>query len=205
MLLHEKRIMKLPHMPFYYLRHGETDWNLSNHIMGQQDIPLNERGIQQSQKIKMCLKHIEFEKIWSSPLRRARQTAEIINEEYQYPIFYHDYLKERGWGVDEGLSHEGYFPDMKPNHTSSKGNETKIPEGAEFLKTFERRVITAFQEILVPSSKPPIVVSHGGVFSVLTSLLSDKTVSIQNCELYLFCPPEQSGDLWQVVRTSEPI
>ena len=96
----------------------------------------------------MFLKNIEFGKIWSSPLQRARQTAEIINEAFSYSIDYNSYLKERGWGTGEGKSHQHFFPDMKPTFKAKENEEGKIPEGAETYSAFEERVILAFQEIL---------------------------------------------------------
>lgn len=190
----------VPLLPFYFIRHGETDWNRLNKIMGQQDIRLNERGISQAHDAKNFLKNIEFGKIWSSPLQRARQTAEIINETFNYSIDYNRYLKERGWGAGEGKSHEHFFPDMKPTFKVKESEEGKIPEGAETYSAFEARVILAFQEILIPNHKPPLVVGHGGTFGVLSNLLAGTTLVAENCALYFFRPPEHSTHSWFVVN-----
>jgi probable phosphoglycerate mutase len=195
--------MNIGLFPFYFVRHGETDWNKAHRIMGQTDIPLNENGIGQSYRLQAYLKDFEFGTIWSSSLQRARQTAEIINRAFGYPIHYTDGLKERGWGSGEGQSHEHFLPDMKPDSGVNKGKERKLPEGAETHKVFKLRVISAFQEILMPDDKPPLVVSHGGVFHVLTTLLAGTTLPAENCGLYFFRPPEHSSYPWFIVNLNE--
>lgn len=197
--------MSIPSYPFYYLRHGETDWNSENRIMGQQDIPLNKRGIEQSHQLKSHIKSFEFEKIWSSPLKRASQTAEIINETFHYPIEYLTLLKERKWGVGEGKSHQDFMPDMKPKLTGRDSIEGDIPEGAEPYGAFELRVIKAFQTILVSSRKPPLIVGHGGVYRVLTKLLAAASLPANNCSLYFFKPPTYTNCPWFVVNLSQEL
>lgn len=64
--------------PFYFLRHGETDWNLEHKAMGSQDIPLNNRGLSQVLNAVKLLKNESIGTIVSSPLLRARKTADII-------------------------------------------------------------------------------------------------------------------------------
>jgi broad specificity phosphatase PhoE len=194
--------MSIPAFPFYYLRHGETDWNIENRIMGHQDIPLNKTGIEQSRQLKSHLKSFEFERIWSSPLKRARQTAEIINESNQHPIDYLELLMERKWGVGEGKSHQEFLPDMKLKFKGRNSAEENLPEGAESYSMFEARVIKAFQTILVPSRKPPLVVGHGGVYRILTTLLAEASLPANNCSLYFFKPPAYTSCPWFIVNLS---
>lgn len=196
--------MNIPLFPFYFMRHGETDWNVANRIMGQTDIPLNEKGAWQSHQSKALLKNFEFGQIWSSPLQRARQTADIINEGFNCPIHYNDYLKERGWGLGEGGSHMHFSPDMKTTFKTKEKEEGKrLPEGAETYATFKERVTLAFQEILVPDQKPPLVVSHGGIFWVLTKLLGNQTFPAGNCALYFFKPHEHPSHPWFIMNLDD--
>ncbi|KJV73022.1 histidine phosphatase family protein [Orientia tsutsugamushi] len=67
----------LPLKPFYFLRHSETDWNFEHRAMGSQDIPLNNRGVSQGLNAAELLKNEPITTIVSSPLRRARKTADI--------------------------------------------------------------------------------------------------------------------------------
>lgn len=62
----------------YIVRHGQTDWNLEGRYQGRTDIDLNETGIKQAEKIRQELKSVKFDKVFSSPLKRAYKTAQII-------------------------------------------------------------------------------------------------------------------------------
>lgn len=62
------------------VRHGQTDWNPEGRVMGQSDIALNDRGIAQAGALRDWLKNIEIQAVYSSPMRRAMQTAEILAE-----------------------------------------------------------------------------------------------------------------------------
>ena len=63
---------------FYFLRHGETDWNKQQKIMGQSDIPLNETGVLQAKTVVEKIQVLSIDVIVTSPLKRAYKTAEII-------------------------------------------------------------------------------------------------------------------------------
>ena len=65
----------LPLKPFYFIRHGETEWNRRNIIMGSRDIPLNELGLQQAHEASRALENESFDIIVSSTKKRAQQTA----------------------------------------------------------------------------------------------------------------------------------
>lgn len=171
--------------------------------MGQMDIPLNETGIKQSNQIKRHIETLEIDRIWSSPLQRARQTAEIISDNGKYQINYNECLSERGWGADEGESHKHFLPDMKPLYRGKEGANDKLPEGAETYSAFEARIILGFQEILVPSAKPPLIVGHGGVFCVLTILLAEVTLPADNCAFYFFKPPIHADHSWSIINMGE--
>ena len=65
-------------MKIVIARHGETDWNAEKRLMGQTDIHLNENGRKQAKSLKEELKSFNFDICFSSPLARAKETAEII-------------------------------------------------------------------------------------------------------------------------------
>ena len=90
-------------MKFYVVRHGQTDWNAKGRIQGKTDIELNEIGIEQARQLKALIKDYNIDLIISSPLKRARKTAEIINETVKCNIIFEDSLKERGYGIFEGM------------------------------------------------------------------------------------------------------
>ncbi len=67
--------------PFYFIRHGQTDWNTKGHIMGHIDIPLNETGRNQALQAKMHVEKLPITHIYYSPLARAAETAHLISQD----------------------------------------------------------------------------------------------------------------------------
>src|ERR1700722_12377889 len=94
----------LAETPFFYLRHGETDWNRAHRAQGHSDIPLNPTGVAQAQAAVAPLLGCGIATICTSPLARARVTAEIVNRQLACPLIVIDALKECGLGVHEGQS-----------------------------------------------------------------------------------------------------
>ena len=95
-------------MDIYLLRHGETDWNKKQLLQGHTDIPLNERGRAQVEDTVRRLRALDMrmDAVVSSPLKRARETAEIAARILEYPqekIVVEDLLIERGFGEGEGM------------------------------------------------------------------------------------------------------
>lgn len=88
-------------MNLYIVRHGETDWNAEGRLQGQMDIKLNSNGIKQAKQIEKELKDIDFDLIISSPLKRAKRTAEIISCNKNNIIF-DELISERKFGIFEG-------------------------------------------------------------------------------------------------------
>ena len=181
--------MSIPHQPFYLIRHGETDWNVQRLITGQQDILLNQRGHHQASKITEILCDKNITQIFSSSLRRTKQTADIINKRLNLPLVYRDDLIERGWGENEGQPHS-------PETSLSTLEEKDLPKGAESYADFQRRIITALRQVLHHSPGIPLIVAHGGVFVTLIHFLQHMPLHIHNCLPYLFTPPQEVGKLW---------
>ena len=100
-------------MKFYVVRHGQTDWNAKGRIQGKTDIELNEIGIEQARQLKALIKDYNIDLIISSPLKRARKTAEIINETVKCNIIFEDSLKERGYGIFEGMIRKEINDELK--------------------------------------------------------------------------------------------
>src|ERR1700749_3281073 len=86
---------------FWFLRHGETDWNAQNLSQGSVDIPLNETGLAQARSASLLLRNRGIRAIIASPLSRARVTAEIAAAELGLPLQIDDGLREVAFGVQE--------------------------------------------------------------------------------------------------------
>lgn len=139
----------------YIVRHGQTDWNLEGRYQGRIDIELNEKGINQAKKIYEELKNIKFDKVFSSPLKRAYQTAQIICDE---DIIKDERLIERSNGELEGKLKTECTIDIDFNDP----NETRL--GIENIISFRERISNFFDEITKKyKGKDILVVTHAGI------------------------------------------
>jgi probable phosphoglycerate mutase len=93
----------IPARNFYFLRHGQTAWNVEGRFQGHTDIPLNDVGLAQACDAAKILARCPVDLIVASPLVRARRTAEIVAEQLGKPLRFDDELKERHFGAFEGL------------------------------------------------------------------------------------------------------
>ena len=84
--------MPIPARSFYFLRHGQTAWNVAGRFQGHSDIPLNELGLAQAYDAAKILANCPIDLIVASPLIRARRTAEIVSEQLGKPLLLDDEL-----------------------------------------------------------------------------------------------------------------
>lgn len=89
-------------MKIYFVRHGETDWNVRKKLQGQKNIPLNKLGLRQAELTSEGMKDIPFDCIFSSPLQRSYITAQILRRDRPLEIIRDDRLKEIDFGKDNG-------------------------------------------------------------------------------------------------------
>lgn len=158
---------------FYFIRHGETEWNRLRIGQGQTDIPLNDRGIEQAHAAAHQLKDKQIVTIATSPLMRAHKTAEIISQIISCPITIIDDLKECSWGVMEGKS----FGDSGLIQHWRNGGEI---EGAEPFALFTDRIMRGVKQALAMPG-PVLVVAHGAVHWAMCSALAISHDSLPNC------------------------
>ncbi len=131
------------------VRHGETDWNVEGRYQGQADPPLNARGIEQATSVAQRLKDVGIEVIYASPLKRAWQTAEIIAQVLDVPLYPEPRLMEINQGEWEGrlvtdIARE--YPDLFQRWETSPWDVT-LP-GGENLAQVQHRVYQAVDEIV---------------------------------------------------------
>ena len=86
----------------YFVRHGETSWNKSKIYQGSTDIPLNSTGLQQAKLVSSYFKDISIDDIFTSPLKRASVTAEIIAKPHCISVKENRNLMEMNFGQWEG-------------------------------------------------------------------------------------------------------
>lgn len=171
---------------FYFVRHGETDWNKKKILMGQTDIPLNSTGIEQGRMASRILAAHPLDKVYSSPLMRAYHTAQILTESRKIPpIELLNGLKERRF--PSGMLHD----DLE--HITSDN----LPADAEKWSEFSNRILTTLEYILAKShSFPPLIVAHGGVLVAITMVLNVNMPTMDNCRPLRFVMGDNG--VWRV-------
>lgn len=140
--------------PFYYLRHGETEWNRLGRMQGSADVPLNETGIAQAERARDLLENSGVSRIVCSPLIRALQTAEIVNRDLQLPISFVDDLREAHFGVNEGTMMGDWFHEWRNGAIIEEAEEC-----AAFVERSRRAINTAIE-----GDGMPLIVAHGAVY-----------------------------------------
>src|ERR1039458_9457952 len=91
---------------FYFIRHGETEWNAAGRLCGRTDVPLSDAGRRQAQLLALRLKPIPFAALYSSPLRRALETASILGHAIEREPVADFRLVELSYGAWEGRTYE---------------------------------------------------------------------------------------------------
>lgn len=143
----------------YLTRHGQTDWNVQKKVMGRCDEPLNETGLKQAEETRDNLMNTKIDIILCSPLQRAKQTAEIINDVRNIPIIYDDRLIERDFGEFEGMQTKDFdFDGYWDYYKNEKYNQAEnIQNFFERIYNFLNDIIEKYQDMNV------LIVAHGGV------------------------------------------
>jgi len=150
------------------VRHGESELNKANLFFGQLDPELTKEGVIQAEKTKEILKDAKYSEIYTSPLKRAKKTAEIININ-NLEIRESNSLKELNFGILEGLAYEEILKKYPDSAKEWEENwETYNYETGESVEELQIRVIE-FIESLDLENKNIVVVCHFGVISCIFS------------------------------------
>ena len=180
---------------FYLIRHGETAWNAEKKLQGWQNIALNETGLQQAESLQDYLASETFtahiDRLISSDLRRAADTARIATRHWGLPIEMTESLRERGFGIAEGQS---WAAVGQPDQPSDKNADIDAsPQGGESLRVFQARVLSAFEELAAKHRGLNLMVfAHGGVIDQVwrklnqLSLWEPRTQTIFNTSINHF-------------------
>jgi probable phosphoglycerate mutase len=179
----------LPHHPFYFLRHGETDWNRARRMQGLTDVPLNAFGEAQAEAARPLAAALGLKSIAVSSLTRARRTAEIVNRDLGLSLTAFDALREFDVGPYEGSSDGSWIDDWRADRPVT---------GPERFADFRERVREGVTRAL-QLDHPVLIVGHGGVFWALQRMLGFTEVSsIANAVLAHFQPPQGGGESWRI-------
>lgn len=160
-----------------FLRHAESEGNADGFIQGQNDNPLTQNGLEQAQALAQAWKAegMWFHRIISSPLQRARQTAEAVATMLEIPIEFNPIWKERGFGEMEGKSIEELHGQ---NHIDLYDPYKPPAKGAETALDLFLRASQGLQEILRMPEGAYLIVSHGAILNM--ALYSAFGLGLQN-------------------------
>ena len=162
-------------MNIFVVRHGQTEWNVLKKMQGSADIELNEKGLSQANDTAEMLKNSTFDVIFCSPLKRAKQTAEIINNDRKLNIVFDDRLRERNYGEFEGTSKSSF------NYNEFWAYEKNMNyEKAENVQDFFKRIYIFLDEISSKEYNNVLIVCHAGVEKAIecyfNGLMSDEEI-----------------------------
>lgn len=174
-------------MKLLLTRHGQTDWNVAGKIQGMTDTQLNETGIKQAQNTREKLLNEKIDLIITSPLKRAKKTAEIIGEDREIPIIEDNRIAERYFGQFEGKTAKEFNFNEIWNYKLNKQYEDVESIGALFdrVQGFLEKIKIDYQD------KTVLVVTHGGVSVPIRATLEGipeemevlRGLGLDNCEV----------------------
>ena len=186
---------------FGLLRHGQTDWNINFLLQGVTDIPMNETGLEQVKLAARAIQAKDWDVVLTSPLTRAKQTAEIIADYVGFSeVIENELLIERSFGEAEGLSHEQW--------RAKYSNLDEIPGGESRTELSIRSQLLLDQIVSRFAGKRVLAVSHGALIRGLLSIASNNELPrdgerLGNASLNIVSHVEKT---WKVVNYSlEPL
>jgi broad specificity phosphatase PhoE len=175
-------------MKLYFARHGQTDANakmVSGHFIEDLDEALNQTGVEQAKELAEQLKDVQLDAIIASPLKRAYQTAELVNTYHGLPIIVDVVWRERRAGT---------YIDLRSWNDLFDFDKNISVEDGESLEEFFERIYAAIDNLKTKYiNKTVLVVSHGGVQHAVYAYANRLPLSgnirvsrLKNCEYRVY-------------------
>lgn len=160
-------------MRVFLIRHGQTEWNVAQRAQGHSDIPLDDVGVRQAELLARSMDGHRLERVYSSDLGRAVETAAPITRLTGAELIATPSLRERSFGEWEGQPYgvirAGVTASGLPSHEFA-------PPGGESLVYVQQRITQWWTDL--PKRGAIGIVSHGGTCSLLLALLLDAPPSV---------------------------
>lgn len=171
-------------MKLYVTRHGQTAWNRENRVCGKTDLPLTELGVAQAQATADRLRDCPIDRIFCSPLLRAQQTAQIINQGRNLPMETDPRIAEQNYGRFEGVP-----SDSEAFQRHKRMFATHYPGGESHMRTAQR-VYNFLDDIqTVYPGQSLLLVCHGGICRIIETYFHDLSneaffqFAMENCQV----------------------
>lgn len=169
----------------YFVRHGQTIWNVENKICGVTDIALTQKGHEQAMAVGQMINDegLKLDKILYSPLIRAAETARHISEVTGVPAFEEIRIIEQSFGKYESTARDG-----KEFHEAKKQFICRY-DGGESMFQVAQRIYNLLDDITKDSDKVYMLVAHNGIARVIESYFRDMTNEefathiVKNCSI----------------------
>lgn len=158
----------IPRVEFIYVRHGQTDYNLSNLLQGASDIPLNDTGRKQAGEAADAMKDLSISSAYASPRLRAYETAQIICDPHGITVLADTNLREPDFGVAEGKPDDGKYHEWRRGEVSYEGADV-YQDQLEWIAKGLMKSLTA--DATSDNIGMPLLVAHGGVFWAMRDVL----------------------------------
>lgn len=195
--------------PFYFVRHGETEWNAEGRFCGRTDVPLSDAGRRQARLLALRVKPPCVDALYSSPLRRALETARIIGEVIGREPVVDAHLAELNYGAWEGLTLEeikGSGPAIYEAWDQDPGSLAP-PEGESGVQLIERVMPFLTETAQKHPGGNVMVVCHKTVCRLLACHIMGlplreyrQAVPMENAALNVF---EMKDGIWRVARLND--
>jgi probable phosphoglycerate mutase len=185
----------LTRQPFWFLRHGQTDWNRTGKCQGRRDVPLSMAGEAEAHAAAPLLKGLGINAICCSPLQRARTTADIIGKTLDLPVVNVSGLEEMDVGPYEGVADYSWVTAWR--------EDAAIP-GIEPFPAMRRRIGEAVNRALGTASHV-LIVAHGGVFWALQNLCREPFLRLGHCRPAYLSPNGETAWRIEMLTFSEAL
>jgi len=186
---------RLNPVAFWFLRHGETDWNAQGLSQGRTDIPLNATGIRQAERAAAALRGRGIATIVASPLERALRTAQTVAAALSLPVTTDPDLQEVAFGEQEGQPMGDWYEEWIAGRYTPAGGES-------FADLLARGVAAINRATALPG--PVLVVAHGALFRALRVALGHAPNVRTPNALPIRCTPPAAGTVWDLSPLALP-
>lgn len=184
-------------MELYIVRHGETEWNKDKLLQGSTDIPLSDEGRHLARLSGEALAHTPFDRIYSSPLIRAYETACLFRGNQNVEIITDDRIRELCFGDFEGKNMSELLanPDYTFRYFFKQPHLYQAPNNGESLEHLCERAADFMEHVILPLEtvcQRVMVVAHGAINKAMMTYIKQHDLSMfwsgglqKNCNVIL--------------------